>query len=143
MEKARLCLRISYWTGVVADGFFAIALAYPKLWGLALGIAPFAPDLQHRMDMGVGASLMLSWTILLLWADRRPLERKGVLLLTVFPALTCLAITGIASVISGANSLHNMLPVFIMQSALAALFLASYILARCAESDAGLKKSIL
>jgi hypothetical protein len=99
-----------------------------------LGVSPFFPDIQHRMDMGVGASLMLSWTALLLWADRRPLERKGVLLLTVFPAVTCLAITGIAAVITGANTLRNMLPVFLMQSALAALFLVSYIVARRSES---------
>jgi hypothetical protein len=68
---------------------------------MALGIDRFAPDLQHRMDMGVGASLMLAWTVLLLWADRKPMERKGVLLLTVFPALACLALTGIIGVIGG------------------------------------------
>jgi len=130
MNRTIRLLRVSYWTGAVADGFFAIALTYPKLWGLVLGIVPFNPDLQHRMDMGVGASLMLSWTVLLLWADRRPMERKGVLLLTVFPALTCLAITGIVAVFSGANSLNNMLHVFVLQGALAMLFLASYVLAR-------------
>jgi len=130
MNRAIRLLRVSYWTGAVADGFFTIALAYPKLWGLTLGIVPFNPDLQHRMDMGVGASLMLSWTVLLLWADRRPMERKGVLLLTVFPALTGLAITGIVAVISGANSLSNMMHVFILQGALAMFFLASYVLAR-------------
>ena len=67
------------------------------------------------------------------------MERKGVLLLTVFPALTCLAIAGIAAVVTGANSLRSMLPVFIMQSSLASLFLAGYVLARRAESVAGLK----
>jgi len=141
MKKAITMLSISYWTGAIADGFFAIALTYPKLWGMALGINPFAPDLQHRLDMGIGASLMLSWTVLLLWADRKPMERKGVLLLTVFPALACLAITGIAAVISGASPLRNMLPVFIMQFALAVLFMTSYVLARRVESVAGMKKS--
>jgi len=136
MKIAVRLLRISYWTGAVADGLFAIALAVPKLWGMALGIAPFVPPVQHRIDMGVGASLMLSWTILLLWADRRPVERKGVLLLTVFPALTCLAITGVIAVIIGANTLRNMMHIFILQGALAVLFLASYALARRAESEA-------
>ena len=134
MHKAIRLLRVSYWTGAVADGFFAIALLSPKLWGMALTIAPFNPDLHHRMDRGVGASLMLSWTVLLLWADRKPMERKGVLLLTVFPALTCLAMTGIAAVVTGANSFNSMLPVFLMQGALAALFLAGYVLARRAGS---------
>ncbi|HWR73515.1 MAG TPA: hypothetical protein VN604_10115 [Nitrospirota bacterium] len=139
MNTAIRWLRISYWTGAVADGFFAIALAWPALWGLALGLPGFAPDLQHRIDMGVGASLMLSWTVLLLWADRKPVERKGVLLLTVFPALTCLALTGLAAVVTGANSLLHMLPLFVMQSLLFVLFITSYILARRAESAAKLK----
>jgi len=136
MISAVHLLRVSYWTGAVADGFFAIALVFPRLWGKAMGISPFDPDLQHRLDMGVGAALMLSWAGLLLWADRRPLERKGVLLLTVFPALTCLAITGMVAVISGVSSLQNMLPVFLMQGALAALFLASFVLACRAGSHA-------
>jgi len=37
-------------------------------------------------------------------------------------------------VITGANTLRNMLPVFLMQSALSALFLVSYIVARRSES---------
>jgi len=142
MNTAIRLLRISYWTGAAADGLFAIALAVPKLWGITLGIVPFVPDVQHRMDMGVGASLMLSWTVLLLWADRRPVERKGVLLLTVFPALTCLAITGTVAVISGANSLRNMMHIFILQGALALLFLASYVLARRAESESIINRSL-
>jgi hypothetical protein len=30
---------------------------------------------------------MAGWTILLLWADRAPLERRGVLAITVFPVV--------------------------------------------------------
>src|SRR5512134_3560910 len=110
MKTAIRLLRVSYWTGVVADAFFTLALLSPTLWGLALGLPRFNPDLQHRIDMDVGASLMLSWTVLLIWADRKPLERKGVLLMTVFPALTCLAVTGVVAVATGANSFHSMLP---------------------------------
>jgi len=136
MKKATTMLRLSFWAGAIADAFFALALAYPKLWGMALGITAFAPDLQHRLDMSIGASLMLSWTVLLLWADRKPMERKGVLLLTVFPALACLSITAVAAVISKAIPFLNMLPVFIMQTVLTCLFLSSYILASRTESTA-------
>lgn len=134
MDKAVRLLRASYWTGAVADGFFAVAMMVPDLWGAVLGIAPFDPDLRHRMDMRVGASLLLSWTVLLLWADRRPMERKGVLLLTVFPAVTCLMITGIAAVLAGVILLRNMLPVLAMQAFLVGLFLTSYVRARRAET---------
>jgi hypothetical protein len=33
--------------------------------------------------MGMGASLMLGWTVLLLWAYRQPLERRWVALFTM------------------------------------------------------------
>lgn len=136
MNATILLLRISYLTGAVVDGFFAVALLAPRLWGMVLGLPQFAPDLQHRLDLALGASLMLSWSVLLLWADQKPLERKDVLLLTVFPALTCLAMTGIAAVGTGANSLQNMIHVFVLQGALASLFLVSYFRARRTESAA-------
>ena len=31
--------------------------------------------------------MVFAWTCLLIWADRKPAERKGVLLLTIFPVL--------------------------------------------------------
>jgi len=141
MKKVVRWLRVSYWTGAVVDGVFGVAMAYPKLWALALNLPRFSPDVQHRVDLGVGASLMLSWTCLLLWADRRPIERKGVLLLTIFPALTCLALTGIIAVLSGANSFEHMVPVFIMQAVLIALFTFSYIQASHGENKEALRKA--
>ncbi len=35
---------------------------------------------------------MIGWTVLLLWADRKPVERKGVLVITVFPVVIGLLI---------------------------------------------------
>jgi len=37
--------------------------------------------------MRTGAPLMAGWTVLLLWADRQPLERRGVLPITVLPVI--------------------------------------------------------
>ena len=37
----------------------------------------FAPGADYRYAMGMGASLMLGWTALLIWADRKPIERRG------------------------------------------------------------------
>lgn len=127
MDGALRWLRLSYRTGAVVDGVIALAMLFPTAWARVLGLRQFDPDLQHRLDLAVGASLMLSWTALLLWADRRPLERRGVLLLTVFPALTCLAITGIAAVATGAGSLRGMGHVFVLQGTIAVLFLTSYV----------------
>jgi len=44
----------------------------------------YLPEVPYRYAMGLAGSLMLGWTILLLWADRRPAERRGVLMITNF-----------------------------------------------------------
>jgi hypothetical protein len=78
-------LRISYWVGAILDGLWVIPMLFPKVGGALYGIKNFDPGGEYRYAMGIGASLMLGWTGLLLWADRKPLERRGVLLLTIFP----------------------------------------------------------
>jgi hypothetical protein len=90
MDKRILLLRISYWTGAVLDGLWIIPMLFPGLGGMIFGIDNFNPGGEYRYAMGVGASLMLGWTLLLVWADRKPVERRGVLLLTVFPVILCL-----------------------------------------------------
>jgi hypothetical protein len=76
--------------------------------------------------MGVGASLMAGWTILLIWADRRPIERKGVLLITVFPVLFGLVVAGIYAVAHNFIPMEKMVPTWIMQILLTILFTYSF-----------------
>ena len=69
---------------------------------------------------------MLGWTFLLIWADRKPLERKGVLLLTVFPVVSGLLLAEFYAVVSGIMSFEKMLPTGIFLTGLIALFSFSY-----------------
>ena len=91
MKQRILWLRISCWTGAIADGVATIRMLFPKP----------AYGAEYRYALGLGASLMLGWTFLLIWADRRPLERKGVILLTAFPVVTGLLVATVYSAISG------------------------------------------
>jgi predicted CoA-binding protein len=75
--------------------------------------------------MRLGASLMLGWTVLLLWADRKPLERRGVLPITVF-VIAGLAWAGGYAVGAGLIPLPNMIPSWGFQVFLVVLFLYSY-----------------
>ena len=43
--------------------------------------------MQTRLIMGIGGSLMTGWTLLLIWAVRKPIERRVVILLTAFPVV--------------------------------------------------------
>lgn len=70
MEPRVRWLRIAYWVGAVLDAVTAV-----YLWVLLL-----AGD--YNESLAWGAILMTAWTALLIWADRRPLARKGVLPLT-------------------------------------------------------------
>lgn len=82
------------------------------------GIPNFHPGVEYRYAMSLAASLMLGWTVLLLWAERRPVERRGILLITLFPVLLGLIAAGIYAVVAGMVHLDKMLPTFAMQGAL-------------------------
>ena len=73
-------LRASYWVGVVADAVATISLLIPSRTG----------ETEFRYSMGVAAALMFGWTVLLIWGDRKPVERRGILLLTAFPVIPAL-----------------------------------------------------
>ena len=45
--------------------------------------------------------LNFCWAFVLFWADRKPVERKGILLLTIFPVVIGILIANIYAVISG------------------------------------------
>ena len=94
MTKAVRWLRVSYWAGAIADAFAAAIMLFPELGSVLYGRTDFTPTEDYRYAMGLGASLMVGWTVLLLWADRKPVERRGILLLTVFPVIVGLALAG-------------------------------------------------
>jgi predicted CoA-binding protein len=103
----------------------AMAMVFPDVGRVVYGIADFEPTADYRYAMRLGASLMLGWTVLLLWADRKPLERRGVLPITVF-VIGGLAWAGAYAVSAGFISLPNMIPTWVLQIVLVVLFLYSY-----------------
>lgn len=118
-------LRISYWVGAIADAIVGVLMFFPEVGRAAYGDAVFVPTPDYRYAMRFGASLMLGWTVLLLWADRKPLERRGVLPITVF-VIAGLAWAGAYAVSAGLIPLSNMIPSWGFQGFLVALFLYSY-----------------
>lgn len=94
-------LRAICWIGVAADALWSVALAYPSLYGILTGQPQLQTDLSLRLAMGIGASLMMGWTLLLAWAAKNPVERKAVLLLTAFPVLFGLIIVTTTGLING------------------------------------------
>ena len=127
MRRTILSFRVCYWIGALTDALAAIAMLCPSLREMVYGLSHFTPGADFRYAMGSAASLMLGWTGLLLWADRAPLERRFVLVLTVFPVIAGLAASEIIAIRAGFLPLASVVPTFVLQLALSALFLGSYV----------------
>ena len=114
-QSAIRWLKASYIAGAVSDGIVGILMLIPDRMG----------ETDFRVPMGLGASLMFGWTALLLWANRKPMERKGVLLLTIFP-VTGLVATLVWAAASDRLSVARILPSVILCVVLVALMGFSY-----------------
>jgi hypothetical protein len=118
-------LRLSYWSGALLDLAAGLMMVFPGLFAFMNKPAGFRPGPDYRFAMGMGAPLMFAWTALLLWADRKPLERKGLLPLTLL-VVAGEAATQAWGIAAGFVPLQALLPTFGMQVVLTALFLFSY-----------------
>ncbi len=122
-----LLLRISFWLGAVIDGFVAVQLLLPNFWASFDGLKAYEPSASLNFALGIASALMFGWTFLLIWADRKPLERKGVLLLTVVPVILGLVLNNVLAVTSGLRPLQSTLPELGLQAGLVVLFVFSYL----------------
>lgn len=73
MNSKVIWLRISYWSAAVADFIITISVLIPENMGLS----------EFALPMGLMSSVAFSWGILLLIADRKPVERRWVLIPTI------------------------------------------------------------
>lgn len=128
--NSRRLLRFSYRVGAIADFVNAVAMVYPPLLARMLSLEKAPASLDARLALLMGASLMFGWTVLLIWADRKPFERKGILLITIFPVIVGLASTTVYGFLKGYIPLKGAVPIWIVQTFLTALFLSAYFFAR-------------
>jgi drug/metabolite transporter (DMT)-like permease len=73
MKKQILLVRISYWAAALADFSIAILVLIPERMGLT----------EIEYPMGLVSAIAFSWGVLLLIADRKPLERRWILIPTI------------------------------------------------------------
>jgi len=69
MKEHRILLRTSYWVAAVADFIITILVLIPDRMGVSGFVYP----------MGLMSAVAFSWGVLLILADRKPIERKWVL----------------------------------------------------------------
>lgn len=128
-EKSKVVtwLRISYWTFAIVDLIFSLALIFfpgmvEFIWQLNAPIQ--GADLMWSKYFGV---MVLSWTCLNIWADRKPRERTGVILLTCFPVIMGLSAVKIYGIVNGFASSLSLGLLIVMLTCLFILGIISYI----------------
>jgi len=122
-ERQGRILRAAFIAGAVTDALALVPMLVPAMARLVWGFDDVSGP--YRFAMGYGASLMAAWTVLLVWACRRPLERSFVAALTAF-VIYGLVATEIAAVASGSLDAVRMVPTWILQACLLALFAGGY-----------------
>ncbi len=80
--------------GSLLDGFMGIIMILTTMAPTI--IIPYSSNaMNYQYIMGVAASLMFGWTVLLYWASLDPIARRDVMLLTIFPVVLGLILTEI------------------------------------------------
>ena len=116
MESAIKWLKASYIIGASADGLIGVLMLIPARMG----------EEQFRLPMGLAASLMFGWTVLLVWAYQRPMERRGILLLTIFPVICGLLVSAGWAAAQGLVPPWEAVPLMAMGGAIMCLMGFSY-----------------
>lgn len=136
MEKATRWLRVSYWAGAIVDALAFLEMLLPGALQAALGQPGPEVDMEFRLAQAFGAPLMIGWTVLLLWADRKPMERRGVLAITICPVLAGLLIRGILGAKAGVFVGSTAVAAIVVPIVMATLLSYSLLLARRATQTA-------
>ena len=123
MSTQEKILRVAFAAGAITDGLALFPLTNPSsatlLWGFSNSSA------EYRFAMGYAASLMLGWTLLLIWAMRRPMERRAVAAFTLL--VVCgLMLTEVEDVISGHLPGRRFAPTLCLQAVLMSLFAVGF-----------------
>jgi len=116
-------LRRAFLLGAITDGLALIPMLIPGMAGLLWGFTGTSGP--YWFAMGYGASLMLGWTALLVWAYQSPIERRFVAALTVLVIYGLIA-TEVAAVLAGHLETWRMIPTWCIQGVLLFLFASAY-----------------
>jgi len=120
----------SYWIGIIADAIATVLLFSPTVTDVILQPLPFEVNPVYLYVSRVAGALMLGWTVLLYWAQLKPIERADILLITLFPVVTVLAGAAVLVAQSDQIPVSNMMPMFILYLVLYCTFIPSYVWAK-------------
>ena len=127
-ETITLLLRISFYVGAVTDGLAVIPMAFPSIGSALFGGNSSRSNAEYRFAMGIGASLMAGWTLLLIWGSIDPIGRRDILILTLIPVVAGIIVSTAIAVRKHVILLNRAIPVWIHLIFINILFGVSYAL---------------
>jgi hypothetical protein len=137
MKDKTTLLRISYWVGAIIDAKGAFLLAFPTaVPGLYEAFFARSPETTPEF-IGVSriaSTMIFAWTCLLLWADKEPRSRKGVLLLTVCPIGFIILLLRFLAIVQYGLTMEGLLGI-VFFFLLIGFFAFSYIVNRKPKND--------
>ena len=131
MDTAKTMLRISFLVGAVTDGLAIIPMVFPRIGSALFGGDSSRLGAEYRYAMGIGASLMAGWTVLLVWGAINPIERRDILILTLVPVITGITAATLIAVRNRLVLLSRVIPLWIHLGFMSILFVVSYVLSFC------------
>ena len=120
MTKPILLLRLSYWTAAIADFVVATLIMMPERMGVT----------EITYPMGLASVTVFSWVVMLIIADRKPIERKWILIPTI---LVVTLITIVRTRFSSEGTIEFNLALLLFAIALIILMTYSYYYASKSE----------
>jgi len=130
-------IRLCYAVGAVVDAAVGILLLFPALLAETLSLAEVPSRLSERIPLAMTAALLFGWTGLLFWGARLPVERRGVLLLTIFPVIAGIALAVLFGWNGSYVSTAGAVMIWSAQGLLACLLAWAFVSARRCAIDQG------
>jgi hypothetical protein len=134
-------LRFSYWIAAILDAIYAFNAGLVWLIDDYSGFDPirllrFTEGLESRYAWGLTCVLITTWTILLIWAEQKPVERSMVGLLTALPLVTGLLIDTFFAISVGLVTWIDILAVQLAYAFLIIILSLSYFLTKSLKQEA-------
>jgi len=126
--KKMTVIRITLWWGMIADLLETIRLIVPQVFIKTVGLNTGVSN-ELRFALLYGAPVMLGWTLILFWVNKKPIARKGVFLCLI-PVILSYIIVQIIGLNLGVIPIEQIIPTFVFQGILLTLSILSYSFAK-------------
>ena len=127
MKSYSKLLRVCFLIGAITDGLAVVPMLSPNIGTMLFGGEFARLGVEYRYAMGIGAALMAGWTVLLLWGSFKPIERRDLLVITIFPVVTGIVASTIYGISQHVIETSRTIPLLVHLGFVSVLYLYSYV----------------